>query len=138
MSSAPTVEFAAPPAGDQAGRIATAGGRLCLDLAGGVASDGARVQVYECNRSVAQVWTFTPDGALQVLGRCANVGGDDGVHIVKCDGRTTARWRARADGTLVNAAAGRCLTDPSGGVRSGVAVRVAACGGGGNQRWSLP
>jgi hypothetical protein len=134
-SPAPTVEFIAPPA---TGRIAAAGGRVCLDLNGGVPSDGNRVQVYECNRSVAQVWTLSTDGALQVVGKCANVGGDDGVHIVRCDGRTTARWRAGADGTLVNAAAGRCLTDLSGGVRSGVAVRVAACGGGDNQRWSLP
>jgi hypothetical protein len=137
VSPDPTAPMLAPPAVARVGRIA-AGGGLCLDLNGGVPFDGNHVQVYDCNTSVAQVWTLTPDGTLQVVGKCANLAGDGSVHIVSCDGRTTAQWRAGPDRTLVNAANDKCLTDPSGGTRSGAAVRVTACSGAGNQEWSVP
>jgi hypothetical protein len=124
--------LAAPPAAPRTGRITGPGGR-CLDR-----NDDRQVQVSDCTTSAGQVWTFTAAGTLQVLGSCANLGGDGGVNLVSCDGRTTARWRPGADGTLVNLAGEQCLTDPAGGTRSGVAVRVALCSGVAAQRWSLP
>jgi hypothetical protein len=138
-AAVPTTEapLAAPPASPRTGTISGPGGR-CLDLNGAVTVDGNHIQMFDCNASAAQVWTLTPDGTLQVLGKCANAGGDAGVHIVPCDGRTTAQWRAGPDGTLVNLAGEQCLTDPAEGRRNGSAVRVAECAGGDAQEWSLP
>jgi hypothetical protein len=113
-------------------------GDLCLDLNGGVPVDDNHVQVFDCNGSPAQRWTLAPDGTLQVVGRCAQVVGDATVHIVGCDGRRTAQWRADGDDALVNLATGQCLTDPDNGTRSGAAVRLAPCERTDNQRWSLP
>jgi ricin-type beta-trefoil lectin protein len=110
---------------------------LCLDLNGGVAVAFNHIQVFTCNGTAAQTWTLDTDGTLRVQGMCAMIVGDDTVHIIACDGRTTAQWRA--DGQLlINASNGECLTDPSGGTQSGTAVKVATCNGSANQRWSIP
>ena len=124
-----------PPAG-HTGPIRGQNG-LCLDLAGGVATDNNRVLMGGCNGSTTQTWTLATDGTLQVSGRCALVAGDATVHIAGCDGAGSAYWQASGQ-TLINAADDRCLTDPSGGSRLGTAVLVSACGGSAKQRWSLP
>jgi len=72
-----------------------------------------------------------PAGAYGL--QCALIVGDDTVHVIACDTRTTAQWRI--DGQqLINAADGECLTEPS----TGTAVKVTTCDGSAGQRWSLP
>lgn len=124
------------PTADRTGTIRGQNG-LCLDLNGNLAFDGNHIDVYTCNSTGAQVWTLATDGTLRVDGKCALIVGDNSVHIVSCDGRTTAQWRA-SDSTLINAADGECLTDPSGGRSSGTPVVVSGCNGSAGQRWSLP
>jgi hypothetical protein len=126
----------AAPATDRTGTIRGQNG-LCLDLNGNLPFDGNHVDAFTCNNTGAQVWTLATDGTLRVDGKCALIVGDDTVHVVTCDGRTTAQWRASGS-TLVNAADDRCLTDPSGGGRSGTPVVVTRCDGSAGQRWSLP
>jgi hypothetical protein len=122
-----------------AGRTGAIGAQnnLCLDLDGGVGFPDNHVQVYDCNGTVAQRWTLGGDGSLRVAGMCALVVGDSTVHIVSCDGRTTARWSVSGH-TLVNAADGQCLTDPSNGTKRLTGVTLARCSGAANQSWSLP
>jgi hypothetical protein len=110
---------------------------LCLDLNGNLPFDDNHIDVFDCNGTGAQVWTLATDGTLRVDGKCALIVGDDTVHIVTCDGRTTALWQA-SNSTLINAANGKCLTDPSGGRQAGTPVVVSTCGGSASQRWSLP
>jgi len=135
-SSSPAPMLIAPPA-DRVGRIHGPGG-LCLDLNGAVAFDNNHIQVYTCNDSPAQVWSLAADGTLRVVGKCAVAAGDGTVRILGCDDRRSARWRAGEDRTLVNLAAGDCLTDPSTGTRVGAGVRVEDCSGAERQRWELP
>ncbi|MEU4237676.1 ricin-type beta-trefoil lectin domain protein [Actinoplanes sp. NPDC026619] len=125
-----------PPAAARTGTIRGQNG-LCLDLNGAVPIDFNHVQVFECNGSVAQTWTLATDGTLRVQGLCALVLGDNTVHVVGCDGRTTAQWRASGQ-LLINASNDKCLTDPSGGATSGTGVTVTTCDGRANERWSLP
>jgi hypothetical protein len=126
-----------PPPGDRVGRINGPGG-LCLDLNGGVPADNNHIQVFTCNDTPAQVWTLAADGTLRVVGRCAVAADDGAVRITGCDGRRTAQWRAGQDRTLVNLAAGDCLTDPGTGTRVGAGVRTEDCSGAERQRWRLP
>ena len=118
--------------------VIRAGGNLCLDLNGGVPADGNHVQVFDCNNTVAQRWTLAADGTLRVVGRCAQVTADATVHIIGCDTRSAAQWRAGPDRTLVNLATSTCLTDPANGTRPATGVLVAACTGAPNQQWTLP
>ncbi|MCU7728673.1 ricin-type beta-trefoil lectin domain protein [Actinoplanes sp. KI2] len=135
-TSAPPAAIAPKPPAARTGTIRGQNG-LCLDLNGGVAVDFNHVQVADCNSTAAQIWTLATDGTLRVEGMCALVVGDGSVQIVTCDGRTTAQWRVSGQ-LLVNAADSECLADPSGGNRSGTAVKVATCDGSAGQRWSLP
>ncbi|MFG1994801.1 ricin-type beta-trefoil lectin domain protein [Actinoplanes sp. NPDC048988] len=125
-----------PPAAERVGVVRGQNG-MCLDLNGGVPFDGNHVQVFGCNRSFAQTWTFASDGTLRVAGKCALVVGDGSIQIVGCDGRTTAQWRVSGQ-LVVNASNNGCLTDPSGGRWSGARVQVVNCDGSAKQRWSLP
>jgi hypothetical protein len=145
-SSAPTVSTtgggfgaAQPHDASPTGRTGTIRGQnaLCLDLNGNLPFDDNHIDVFSCNDTTAQVWTLATDGTLRVDGKCALIVGDNTVHIVSCDGRTTAQWHA-SNSTLVNAANAKCLTDPSGGRLSGTPVIVSTCGGSASQRWSLP
>jgi hypothetical protein len=113
------------------------GNGLCLDLANAIPADDNVIQVFDCNRTVAQVWTLADDGTLRVMGKCALLVGDDTVHLTGCDRRTTAQWRATGDRQLVSAANNRCLTDPSDGSRPGTRVVVVQCTGRSNQSWSM-
>ncbi|MFC7272583.1 ricin-type beta-trefoil lectin domain protein [Paractinoplanes rhizophilus] len=140
-TSASAGRTASPPAGlaPSAPRTGTIRGQngLCLDLNGALTVDFNHVQVFDCNRTAAQSWTLGTDGSLRVLGMCALIVGDDSVRVTRCDGRTTARWRASGQ-LLINTAGDKCLTDPSSGTNAGIAVRVGSCTGRANQRWSLP
>jgi len=135
-TSSPSAALAPKPPSDRTGTIRGQNG-LCLDLSGGVAVAFNHIQVADCDGTAAQTWTLATDGTLRVQGMCALIVGDDTVHIITCDTRTTAQWRA--DGQLlINAADNECLTDPSSGQQSGTAVKVATCSGSAGQRWSLP
>jgi hypothetical protein len=125
---------AEPPAAARVGPITGVGG-LCLDLNGGVPVDDNHIQVFLCNGTAAQSWTLAPDGTLQVTGKCAQVVGDATVHIIGCDSRAEAQWRAGDDGSLINVATGGCLT---GSARAFTAVRLTACENVAAQEWDLP
>jgi hypothetical protein len=136
---APLPEETLSPAPEVA-RVGTiaADSNLCLDVNGGVPADNNHVQVFDCNGTSAQRWTMSPDGTLQVVGKCAQVTGDATVHIIGCDSRDEAQWRAGPEDSLVNLATNECLTDPASGDRSGVVVTVDTCTGSDNQQWDLP
>ncbi|WP_199512814.1 RICIN domain-containing protein [Nucisporomicrobium flavum] len=136
-ASSPAATLSPAPASARTGTVTGAGG-LCLDLNGAIPVDDNHIQVYECNRTAAQLWTLAADGTLRVMGMCAQVVPDAGVHITGCDGRRAAQWRAGPNQSLVNLATGGCLTDPADGSRPGAWSRVTGCTGATGQRWRLP
>jgi hypothetical protein len=133
----PAATLSPVPAADRVGTIVGAG-NLCLDLDGAVPFDGNVIQVFVCNGSGAQSWTLAADGTLRVLGKCAQVTADATVHVIGCDLRTAAQWRAGRNRSLVNVGTNQCLADPQNGTRSGADVLVAACTGAADEQWTLP
>jgi hypothetical protein len=120
------------------GAIGSPGG-LCLDLNGGVVADGNFVDVFRCNGSNTQIWTVGTDGTLRAAGGCAqSLAADTAIAITGCDGRASTKWRAGANSSLVSVNIGQCLTDPGNGGSNGEAVRLSACNGNANQRFTLP
>ncbi|HKN95727.1 MAG TPA: ricin-type beta-trefoil lectin domain protein, partial [Pseudonocardiaceae bacterium] len=113
------------------------GNGLCLDLRGGDIDEGSDVHVDDCNGTSPQRWRLNSDRTLAVGDLCAYLKGDGGVELTRCDGRTTAQWALNNDGRLMNAANGRCLTDPNFGGRPANPVIVVRCVGSANQRWAF-
>ena len=131
----PTSGTLAPPAADRSGAVTGAGGH-CLDVKGGISLIGSPLSVYDCNSTLSQKWTVGTDGTLRNSGGCASADGAE-VRVSGCGSGDSGQWRAGSGGTLVNVASGQCLSDPDNGSRTGGSLRLAACGGSG-QQWGLP
>jgi hypothetical protein len=132
VNAAHTIALTGTAAGNPtAGEVIGAGG-LCLDVRGGVASEGQPVQMYGCNHSAAQTVSYRADGTVQVLGRCLTAAGTTAT----CAGQT---WSHGSDGALIDTASGRCLDVPNANTTPGaVQLQVYTCNGSAGQIWKLP
>ena len=97
---------------DPSGAVTGLAGK-CVDVAGASSTDGAAVQLYDCNGTSAQNWTVGSDGSLSALGKCmdvASAGTADGslVQLYDCNGTNAQKWTV-SNGELVNAGSGKCL-----------------------------
>ncbi len=111
----------------------------CLDVAGGVSANGRGVQLYECNGTPAQEWTFSGE-TISALGRCLDVEGAVGrdgqrVQLYECNRTIAQRWTTT--GGTIRSVLGRCL-DVAGGVSAnGQGVQPYQCNGTPAQTWTL-
>jgi streptogrisin C len=86
----------------------------CIDIPGANSVDGARLQMYDCNTSGAQAWTFGSDGTIRGLGKCMDVAWgskDNGaaVQLANCSGNPAQQWVLSGAGDLVNPQANKCV-----------------------------
>ena len=135
---------AAPRASDA---LVGAADGLCLDLNGGSAANGTRVQMWTCyGGSANQQFILPAVGTVgpirHVSGMCLDAlqGGTSNGEIVGvwvCNGGSHQRWTVTSAGQVQDAATGLCLDIDSGGRANGTKVQLWACyAGSANQRWS--
>jgi lysophospholipase L1-like esterase len=115
----------------------------CADDFGDGATNGAVVDLYDCNGSAAQQWTLPSDGTVRINGKCMDVTGQHTangtlVELWTCNGGSNQTWIPQADGTLKSAQSGRCLDDPGQNTANGTQLIIWDCNGGTNQKWTLP
>ncbi|NED81273.1 glycosyl hydrolase, partial [Streptomyces sp. SID11233] len=115
----------------------------CVDVRNSGTADGTPVQLYGCNGTAAQRWTYVPDagGALRALGRCLDVSGSGTangtkVQLWQCNGSGAQRWVTGAGSSLVNPQSGRCLDDPGSSTADGTQLQIHDCNGTAAQRWT--
>ena len=113
----------------------------CLDDFGSGTANGTKVDIWTCNGTPAQNWTFS-GGALSVLGKCLDdvSQGGNGAKLViwTCNGHKAQTWTHRSNGEYVLKLNGLCLTDPSGSSVNGTQVQVKTCRNFKDQHWTLP
>ena len=113
----------------------------CLDDHNRLTTNGNTVDIYTCNGTAAQRWTFS-GGALVVIGMCLNDphrgGNDTALVIWTCNGHTSQQWTHRSNGEYVLKLNGLCLTDPGNSRVNGVPVQVRTCHNYTDQHWSGP
>ena len=78
---------------------------MCLDVAGGNATDGTAADLYTCNGTTAQQWTVGPNGTVEAMNKCLDVvGGGTAngtqVDLYTCNGTGAQVWQPQADGAL--------------------------------------
>ncbi|MER7890605.1 ricin-type beta-trefoil lectin domain protein [Micromonospora sp. NPDC094482] len=115
----------------------------CLDVAAASSADGTPVQLYDCNGTAAQQWTFGADGTVRALGKCLDVrdnatANGTRVQIWTCTGSANQRWTATAARDLVSASAGSCLDVLGNSSANGTATQIWSCTGAANQKWTVP
>lgn len=137
-SPSPTPSPVPPPV------VAVQGGGSgrCVDVPDAAIEDGATLQVYDCNESVAQQWTITPSGELRVGGtKCLDdpSGGENAVAVAiyECHGGDNQRWTTPGDGTIRSVATGLCLDVEAAGTENGSRIQMYECHLGPNQLWTV-
>ena len=117
---------------------------LCLDDRYSSTANYNPVQIWGCNGTGAQQWTFDQaNDTLQALGMCLDVaagGTADGtlVDLYYCNGTGAQVWQPRSDGALYNPQSGKCLDDTGWSTTWGTQVEIWDCTGNANQQWNLP
>jgi len=125
------------------GQITGNGGK-CVDVAGSSTADGTHVQLYTCNGTGAQQWTWnTGDGTIRALGKCMDVSGGGTANGTKvqlwtCNGTGAQAWQVRSDGSVFNPQSGRCLDDPAQNTANGTQLQIYDCNGTVAQVWHMP
>ncbi|HEY3504500.1 MAG TPA: ricin-type beta-trefoil lectin domain protein [Actinocatenispora sp.] len=114
---------------------------VCLDVHDADSANRTPVQIYRCNGTNAQQWTYGTDGTLRSLDKCLDV--TDGntvngakVQVYDCNGTGAQQWTLR-DGQVINTPSGRCLDDTGWSTEDGTQAQIWDCGGGANQQWQL-
>jgi hypothetical protein len=126
----------------QTGPITSGLAGKCVDDNNGSATDGTHVQLWDCNGTSAQNWTYT-NGTLTINGKCMDVTGQGTangtlVEIWDCNGGANQQWTPQANGSLVSVQSGKCLDDPASTTTNGTQLEIWDCNGGANQKWTLP
>jgi hypothetical protein len=128
--------------GATTGPIASALASKCMDVNTGATTNGTKVQVYDCNASVAQQWSVQSDGTIRNQGKCLDLYNGSGngalLEIWDCNGGWNQQWKSGANQSLVNPTSGRCVDIPGWNTTNGTQLEVWDCNGGSNQRWTLP
>ncbi|GGV76237.1 hypothetical protein GCM10010512_48890 [Streptomyces thermoviolaceus subsp. thermoviolaceus] len=115
----------------------------CLDVRNSGTADGTPVQLWTCNGTDAQRWTYVPEagGTLRAFGKCLDVTGNgtangSKVQLWPCNGGGAQLWVPGPDGSLVNPQSGRCLDDPASTTQDGTQLQIWDCNGSNAQRWT--
>ncbi|MFC4060676.1 family 16 glycosylhydrolase [Planomonospora corallina] len=113
----------------------------CIDIPGGKAVDGARLQMYDCNGSAAQRWTLNGNGTVSAMGMCmdaAGAGTANGtpIQLHPCKGNAAQQFRLSAAGDLVNPVSNRCVDVVDLNPANGARLQLWDCAGTANQKWT--
>jgi beta-glucanase (GH16 family) len=132
-----------PPGPGRTGQVTGNGGK-CVDVAAANPADGTHVQLFTCNGTTAQRWTWsTGDSTIRALGKCLDItaaGTANGtkIQLFTCNGTGAQVWQARSDGSLFNPQSGRCLDDPAANPADGTQLQIWDCNGTVAQVWHMP
>ena len=112
----------------------------CADISGSSTANGTKIQMWTCNGSGAQAWSWYADGTLRALGKCMDIksaGTANGtlVQLHTCHGGANQVWEPNGT-TVRNPVSGRCLHAAN--ATSGTQLVIQDCAAGANQNWSQP
>ncbi|MFY1636231.1 ricin-type beta-trefoil lectin domain protein [Solwaraspora sp. WMMB335] len=111
----------------------------CLDLLTGTAAAGRPIQLFECNGTTAQKWTFAPVdgqpdadlGTLRIYDDwCVQPAMDtagSAVQLHECDGSTGQQLARTAAGQLRHTASDLCLAVRGGATANSTPIELAIC-----------
>jgi hypothetical protein len=113
----------------------------CLDNFGSGTTNGNKVDIWTCNNTSAQKWTFA-NGELSVQGKClddSSQGGSGALLVIwTCNGHAAQVWTHHSNGEYTLKLNGMCLTDPNGSATDGTQVVVRKCANFADQHWTGP
>jgi hypothetical protein len=146
-----TAGFALPKANDDfkvtnnthgAGELIGTGSGRCVDTAGSVFANGTREQIFDCNHTAAQTWTYNALGELTVDGGrfCLDATGHGTtngttIQLYQCLGGANQEWTFGIKHTIVGIQSGKCLDVTNFGTANGSPLQLWTCNATTNQQW---
>jgi streptogrisin C len=111
----------------------------CVDVPNANGADGQRLQLWDCNGTNAQNWTFPGDGTIRAFGLCMDVAWGStangaAIQLANCSGNPAQQFVLSGAGDLVNPQANKCV-DVTGWGGTGTPLELWDCTGGANQKW---
>lgn len=111
----------------------------CIDVPNSNGVDGQRLQLWDCNGTNAQNWTFPGDGTIRAFGLCMDVAWGStangaAIQLATCSGNPAQQFVLTGAGDLVNPQANKCV-DVTGWGGTGTPLSQWECTGGANQKW---
>ena len=129
-----------PPSGTGQALKSTFSSR-CIDIPGGNAADGSRLQMWDCNGLDPQKWTAASDGTLRAMGKCMDPAGGaltngTPIQLVTCNGNPVQRFTLSGAGDLVNLSANKCVDIKDWNSANRATLQLWDCAGTSNQKWT--
>ncbi|GAA3774298.1 hypothetical protein GCM10022225_72500 [Plantactinospora mayteni] len=114
----------------------------CIDVPNSNGVDGQYLQLWTCNGTNAQSWTFPGDGTIRAFGLCMDVAWGSTangavVQLANCSGNPAQQWVLSGAGDLVNPQANKCVDVVDWNSADGARLIIYECHGGANQKWRL-
>jgi hypothetical protein len=116
-------------------------GGKCLDASGGSSADGTAVDLWDCNGTAAQRWTFMPDRSVHGIGgKCLDATGGSSadstpLQLWDCNGTAAQRWTHRSDLSIVGIGS-KCVDATDGSSDNGTAIQLWDCNHTPAQAWT--
>ncbi|GIF02752.1 ricin-type beta-trefoil lectin domain protein [Actinoplanes siamensis] len=129
--------------GQQSGQIVGGQSGRCVDVPNATTANGTQVQLWDCDGSAKQRWSYTGSKQLMVYGnKCLDASGNGttsgtAVIIWDCHGALNQQWNVNADGTITSVQSGLCVDANNAATANGTKLILWSCSGGANQRWTL-
>jgi streptogrisin C len=112
----------------------------CIDVPNSSPGDGVQLQIWDCNGTNAQNWTFPGDGTIRAFGYCMDVAWGStangaAIQLATCSGNPAQQFVLTGAGDLVNPQSNRCVDVSGWNSASGTKLVQWDCHGGANQKW---
>ncbi|WP_067494537.1 beta-1,3-glucanase family protein [Actinoplanes sp. TFC3] len=111
----------------------------CIDVPNGSFVDSAPLQMWSCNGSAAQKWTFNGN-TVTAGGKCMDVSAGatangSAIQLYTCNGTGAQQFVLSGAGDLVNVAANRCIDIKDWNANDGGRLQLWDCAGTTNQKF---
>ncbi|WNG14295.1 ricin-type beta-trefoil lectin domain protein [Cystobacter fuscus] len=111
----------------------------CIDVPDANFFEGAQVQMWQCNLTNAQQWTFVGN-TVRIGGKCLDVSGaatanGTPIQLWTCNGTAAQNFTLNSAGELVSQLANKCVDIKDINPDSGAKLHLWDCLGISNQKW---
>lgn len=125
--------------------VEAVGAWKCMDVTGASQTEGALVEIWDCNGGSNQSWAYSSSSHQFTVysgADCLDAAGNQTaagtkVEIWPCNGGANQQWTVNSNGTITGVQSGLCLDVTGKATADGTDLDLWTCNGQSNQQWSV-
>lgn len=121
--------------GSQSGR--------CIDNTSNSSANGNKIELYDCNNSVAQLWVYTDSQTISNIGtgKCLDNPNNSStpataLQLYDCNGTAAQQFTISSNGTILHNSSGMCVDAFGSATGNGTIIGLYTCTSGANQNFA--